>query len=229
MPDIVGQQEHDAVQTVTALGLKPDVAQVPSAQPSGTIVAQHPAGGTKAPRGSGVRLNVSKGKSAQAAPPRPAAAPPTAPPAKPKQPAAAPVSVPSVVGLTLSAAEAKIRAAGLVVDARNVPSSEPKGTVVSQSPSAGTSVKRGSGVLVNVSLGPSKQPTSQATVPDVAGEDQTTARSDLVNAGFTVAVVYQSTNDPTQDGVVSDQTPQGGTRAAAHSKVTIYVAQYNSG
>ena len=65
-------------------------------------------------------------------------------------------------------------------------------------------------------------------MPSVIGEDQETARADLQSAGFTVAVVYQDTTDSTQDGLVFDQAPVGATRAAANSKVTIYVNRYTS-
>ena len=47
----------------------------------------------------------------------------------------------------------------------------------------------------------------------MVGEDQATARSDLENAGFKVQVVEQETTDPSQDGIVIDQDPAGGTQA----------------
>ena len=60
VPSVVGSTEPDAVSQVKAAGLQPNVVSVPSAQPAGTVVAQHPTGG-QAERGSFVRLNVSKG------------------------------------------------------------------------------------------------------------------------------------------------------------------------
>jgi len=61
VPSVVGSTQSDATTQVTAAGLKPNVVQVPSTEPAGTVVAQHPAGG-QAQRDSFVRLNVSRGQ-----------------------------------------------------------------------------------------------------------------------------------------------------------------------
>ena len=65
------------------------------------------------------------------------------------------------------------------------------------------------------------------TVPDVPGEDQATATSDLQAAGFQVEVVDEPTTDPNQAGTVVDEDPPPGTRIPAGSQVTIYVARAN--
>jgi serine/threonine-protein kinase len=61
VPDVVGKNSTDAVSTLTAAGLKADPHQVHSNQPSGTVTAQDPLGGTKVIKGSRVRINVSSG------------------------------------------------------------------------------------------------------------------------------------------------------------------------
>jgi serine/threonine-protein kinase len=229
VPDLVGQPRDQAVKILETQGFKPDVNEVPSDELRDTVIAQHPKGGTKRPPGSGVLLNVSEGTH------KPAKSKSKAkekPKAKPESVA---VTVPNVIGLSLGAARAQLRSVGLVSEIQRVPSREPKNTVVAQSPRSGTAAERRDHVLLNVSLGPATATTPrenksqlQATVPSVVGEDQETARADLQSAGFTVAVVYQDTTDPTQDGLVFDQAPVGGTRAAANSKVTIYVNRYTS-
>jgi serine/threonine-protein kinase len=104
-----------------------------------------------------------------------------------------------------------------------VASPKPQGTVLSQSPTAGTTVKRSSRVALKVSTGPS---TPQETaVPDVTGEDEGTATSDLESAGFQVQVVEQQTADASQDGIVLDQDPAGGSQAPAGATVTIVVGR----
>jgi serine/threonine-protein kinase len=61
VPNVVGQSVGDAETTLAKAGLKGNVQfHVPSAQPSGTVVAQNPPGG-QAKRGSTVQLNVSTG------------------------------------------------------------------------------------------------------------------------------------------------------------------------
>ena len=83
---------------------------------------------------------------------------------------------------------------------------------------------------MNVSNGASKTSgTAAATVPNVVGEDEATARSDLEAAGFSVDSVDSPTSDAGQDGLVVDQDPSGGTRAAGSSHVTIYVGRYSGG
>ena len=106
---------------------------------------------------------------------------------------------------------------------RTSPRSSPEGTVIAQSPRAGTTAKRSSRVALKVSTGPSAP--QQAAVPDVVGEDEATARSDLESAGFQVQVVEQETADPSQDGIVIDQDPAGGTQAPQGATVTIVVGR----
>ena len=66
---------------------------------------------------------------------------------------------------------------------------------------------------------------TKMTVPDVTGLDETGARQHLTGARFRVQVVGQPVTDPSQDGVVLDETPAGGSRAAKGSTVTITVGR----
>jgi len=61
VPNVVGQTRGEAEAALSSAGLEADVAEVPSAQPEGTVVAQHPVGGT-VDKGSAVRINVSLGQ-----------------------------------------------------------------------------------------------------------------------------------------------------------------------
>jgi serine/threonine-protein kinase len=63
----------------------------------------------------------------------------------------------------------------------------------------------------------------------VTGEDEATATVDLQNAGFTVDSVDSATSDPSEDGVVLDESPSGGSHAADGSSVTITVGRYSGG
>ena len=65
-------------------------------------------------------------------------------------------------------------------------------------------------------------------MPDVTGEDQATATSDLQAAGFRVSVVDQPTSDQNEDGIVLDEDPTAGTRIPASSLVTIYVGRFQT-
>jgi len=224
VPSAVGQPEQTAIASLTALGLKANVVQVPSAQAKGTVVAQYPRSGTKVRKSSRVRLNVASG----AKPPTPTTthAAPKAAPATPPGPAKqATVRVPDVNGLKLRAAQSAIRTAGLVTEIRNVPSTFPAGTVTGQSPKPGATAKRGDHVFVTVSEGGSAQQLK--VVPDVVGQDAASARQTLEAAGFVVEEVDQPTTDESQDGVVVAEQPKAGTKAPDGSDVTVSIGRYS--
>ena len=216
VPNVVGRRRDDAVARLRKAGLVAAVFSVPSSSPRGFVVAQSPRSQTKVPRHSRVRLNVSKGTPA-------AGGTTTTSPTTPTTTVAT-ARVPKVVGLSQTAARHRLRAAGFVVRTAYVSSTKPQGTVVAQRPSAGTSLRRGSQVRINVSTGSSPKPAT--AVPDVTGEDQATATSDLQAAGFRVSVVDQPTSDQNEDGIVLDEDPTAGTRIPAGSLVTIYVGRF---
>src|SRR4051794_6762262 len=58
VPNLVGASSTDAVATLTKLGLKPRLRQVPSSSAAGTVLAQDPPPKTKATVGSTVWINV---------------------------------------------------------------------------------------------------------------------------------------------------------------------------
>ncbi len=64
-----------------------------------------------------------------------------------------PTTVPNVIGLTESDAEAELREAKLNASASSIPSLEPAGTVVNQSPGGGATVRQGSFVNIYISTG----------------------------------------------------------------------------
>jgi serine/threonine-protein kinase len=131
-----------------------------------------------------------------------------------------PVAVPNVVGQSYDAAAGSLTAAGFQVRRVDVQANSPAGTVVAQDPGAGTSEPPGSSVIVSVSKGP-----STTAVPDVEGLDTATAKAQLQNAGFKVAVQTQNTQDPAEDGIVITQDPRGGSQAQLKSTVLITVGK----
>lgn len=62
--------------------------------------------------------------------------------------------VPTVVGLTRTTAESRIRAAGFVAGVERRPDARPLGIVVRQHPEPGAVLSRGSIVGITVSVGP---------------------------------------------------------------------------
>jgi serine/threonine-protein kinase len=127
IPNAVGVTETEARDRLAAAGLQASTVKVFATEPAGQVIAQSPAAGSSAPKGSSVRLNVSKGPST--------------------------VTVPSVVGSLAADAETRIEAAGLKPNAVRVPAAEAPGTVVAQNPTGGQA-QAGSTVRLNISTGP---------------------------------------------------------------------------
>jgi serine/threonine-protein kinase len=219
VPDVTGEGRSTAVSTLRDAGLVPEAARVPSTQPRGTVVAQRPLAGRRVERGAKVRINVSAGSAAPSTTTTTAPSPPPPPP--PARAAAR--SVPEVKGTRQEAAQRTLNNAGFKSGVVYVPSDEPQGRVVSQSPAGGLTRSRGTRIQLNVSLGPS--PGTQKVVPDVVGLDPQAARARLSSAGFNVQTLTQSVSNRSQAGKVVDEQPSNGRRAPARSTVTIYVGR----
>ncbi len=196
VPNVVGKDYATAVNLLDETNLKWKRKGVFSKKPVGQVVAQDPPAGETVDEGTIVVLNVSKGENT--------------------------VAVPDVLNQTEASARSELEAAGFQVQSVEAPSdSTPSGFVSAQSPDPGTQADKGSTVTITVSTGP-----SSATVPNVVGEQKETAKQDLQDAGFKVKIEMVPVSDPTQDNVVQDQDPAGGSSAQKGSTVTIFVGQF---
>ena len=196
VPDVRGKSVDDAVAALADAGLKWNRVYIHSSEPQGTVTGQDPGPDQRAVKGTTVRINVSEGP--------------------------APIGVPSVVGQPLDQAISVLQGAGFKVGSpRYMDSDQPKDTVISQDPSGNSSAPRGSTITLTVSKGP-----KTTTVPDVTGEDVSSATARLKGAGFKVQVVPIETSDQSLDGQVITQSPDAGTEAPPHSVVTITVGKY---
>jgi beta-lactam-binding protein with PASTA domain len=217
VPRVVGQTQGDAVQALTALGLKPILQNVPSDQPAGTVVGQKPPAGKEVDKGAEVTVNVSTGTGQSTTTTTTTTTATTT--------NAAPVRVPRVVGLAQTPALRSLNVLGLLPTVVYVSSSQPANRVVSQSPKSGTSLRPGARVRVNVSTGPN--PQANAEVPNVVGQDQATAAQTLRDAGFKVAVLNRPTADQSKDGLVVEQQPRATSSIPAGSQVTIFIGRFS--
>ena len=140
VPDLVGMTEQGASSALSQAGLK--LGEVVSEQsdkgPTGTVIVQDPAAGSKVADGSLVALTISSG-----ATPSPLPA----------------VEVPDTVGMTQTQAAQTLGAAGFTVEVVAEASPTPSGEVVSQSPTGGVIAKTGSTVRITVSTGPAPEPS----------------------------------------------------------------------
>lgn len=193
VPSLAGKTVDEAKAALAAvtLTLGEQTQAYSETVPAGEIVSSDPKAGVKVKPRLAVRVVVSKG--------------------------IPPVAVPRVTGLTLEAASKALTDAKLKVTTGSEVFSEtvPKGSVVSQSPEAGKSVKRGTTVTLVVSKGP-----PLVEVPRVVGKQVDKATEMLKKAGFRVEVnrilggVF---------GTVRLQNPDGGALAPKGSTVTITI------
>ncbi|MBU4240362.1 MAG: PBP1A family penicillin-binding protein [Actinobacteria bacterium] len=124
-------------------------------------------------------------------------------------------TIPNVVGMESSAARSKLSQAGYQSSSVSQPSSQPEGTVISQTPAAGTTLASGGTVTIVVSSG-----TVKSTVPNVIGLSEAGAKTKLATSGFVASVSYKS---GTPVNVVVSQSPSAGSNLSAGSTVSITV------
>lgn len=133
VPDVVGQPQASAESTLVGAALSVGAVSTRHSPtlPLGVVISQAPAGGTAVAAGAPVNLVVSQG-------PAPAG------------------TVPALVGLTQTAALADIQAAQFTAGAVTslYSGTAPSGTVLTQSPAAGTVAALGSSIALGVSAGP---------------------------------------------------------------------------
>ncbi len=129
-------------------------------------------------------------------------------------------AVPQVNGLSLKAAEQQMTKAGLKYTVVNQPSATTaKGIVISTSPANGNVVAAGTTVKIFASSGP-----KMVKVPDVKGQSQASATSQLRSDGLQVTTL-QDSNSGKPAGTVVKQSPKAGKSVKAGTLVTLYISQ----
>ena len=132
--------------------------------------------------------------------------------------------VPKVVGLSQEVAVDRIEQAGL--DRRLLPGGVTEATRHRRLGGAGGR-NTGSGAIARAHqcLARPRRRARSVAVPDVLGQAESDARHALIQAGFTVQTLDQPTSDPTENGVVLKQKPDGGGQAPVGSQIVIYVGR----
>ena len=190
VPSVVNMPVAQAEAAISHSGLVSAVHEVSSSTvKAGLVISTNPPFGNKVAKGSTVTLNVSAG------------------PHK--------IKVPYVVGQSQTSATNELQSFN-VQTKTDATSTKPQGTVVAQSPSAGTMVAPGSTVTITVSGG-------GVQVPSTVGDPEATAQSILKNLGFNVAVNTVPGPANATPGNVFQQNPSSGTQPQG-ATITIYVA-----
>ena len=193
VPYVVGIREPLAYERVKAAGLTPVISrQFTAAQPETYVYNQDPKAGNRIDKGNQVTIFVSEG------------------PLK--------TTVPDEKGKNSLDAVQDLNAANLKAKVVPVPSNQPADTVLAQDPPAGTKIKQGSTVRINVSKGP--QPV---TVPDVTGLLYDQAAAQLGSLGFKVTKAEVESDQPA--GMVLAETPPANSSASKGSAITLSVSK----
>jgi len=196
-PDVRGHTQSEASTILTAQGLRLGTVTTRNSNSvaAGLVITQTPNVGTAVAQNSAVNIVVSLG---------------------PVQ-----VQVPNVVGQTQSAATTALTGVNLRVGTVTQQSSATvaSGSVISQSPVAGTTVNETSTVDLVVSSGP-----PQVAVPNVVGQSQSAASTAITGAGLTVGTVTQQTSSSVASGNVISQNPAAGGSVNTGTAVNLVVS-----
>lgn len=149
MPDLKSMSRSNAEEKLKKMGLKLGaVFEENSKEPAGTVINQDPRSGSKITKGQTVDITVSLGE-------------------KKKE-----ITVQNYTGLSVDSAKSNLEANGLSLGGiSEEASTRPKGTVIGQSPSAGSTTTEGSSVSLIISSGSSggaKSDSNQAPIPSAA-------------------------------------------------------------
>ena len=210
VPSVVGLRQARAVSVLERAGYDADASRTPSAESRGIVVDQDPEAGTALAPGGTVAIVVSSG-------------PEVVTTVETVTEPAETITVPDVVGDDHVEAGATVDGRDLIADSYPVESDETRGTVISQSPAAGTEVAPGTHVRLDVAIGPGERPT--AMVPDVTGPDEVEARATAREAEFTVLTIDRPAPTPEERGEVILQRPAAGTEAPVLTQIRLYVGR----
>jgi serine/threonine-protein kinase len=134
------------------------------------------------------------------------------------------VTVPALAGLTAKEAEATLKATGLGTGLISESSEKVHpGVVIDSTPTAGTSVEKGSTVTLKISSGARSELPSRVTVPALAGLTLEEAEATLKATGLAAEQVSEP-SEKVPPGVVIDSTPTAGTSVEKGSTVTLKVS-----
>jgi len=197
VPDVRGLTGAEAERKLEQAHFKPDVQSRSSTSvASGKVISTEPSQGVPLLMGSPVTVFVSSG---------------------PMQ-----VEVPTVTGQSEDEARGSLRATGLQVGTvtKREEAGQAAGTVLSQTPSAGSSVR--SGEAVNLVVAKASQ---EVAVPRVVGKKQERAEGELVEAGFVVKSSTRAVTREAEAGLVLQQDPAGGTKAKRGVTIKLIVGE----
>jgi len=136
-------------------------------------------------------------------------------------------SAPSLVGKDLAGAREALRSSNLALGQTSYGETAryAAGTVISQSPAAGTELEAGATVDVVLATPPAAVAQQGMAVPNLMGMDSGSARRALQSRNLSLGQVSSSETDQRRPGTVIAQSPSAGAQLAAGAPVSLIVAK----
>jgi eukaryotic-like serine/threonine-protein kinase len=196
VPDVVGETEDDATQTLEDAGFEVEVEREFNEDVRrNEVFEQEPEAGQRLERGETVTVTVSRGE---------------------RQ-----VEVPDLEGQTVGEAQGALADANLELGSvTNEASEAEEGTIIDQDPGPGEQVQPGSPVNVTVSSGP-----ETVVVPNVVCQDIDEAQAAITGAGLGFDVTGERFSDECPLGTVAEQNPGGGSEVERGTTVRVKESQ----
>ncbi|MCR5598205.1 MAG: Stk1 family PASTA domain-containing Ser/Thr kinase [Lachnospiraceae bacterium] len=198
MPDVLGMSEAKARETLEALNIKVTTDYQNSSEDEGTVFQTSVAAGTGLNSGDAVTIMVSSGTDG--------------------------IMLPDVSGMTQAEATVLLENEGFGVRVVKENSTEvPKGNVISQDPKGDSRLRRGTEIVLTVSLGTE---TQEVSMPDLRGMTEETAIAAMVELGLDYSTpAEQMFSDDYAEGQVCYQNYSPGITVGSGTKVVYKVSK----
>jgi beta-lactam-binding protein with PASTA domain len=197
MPNLLDRPEAEAVAILGRFGLKVGRRLTQRAPDRvGLLVSQEPAAGTPITSTTSATLVIGTVEQGDT------------------------VAVPNIVGRTVPEAERLLKEVGLKLGQRSEKPGAPVGTVLDQSPAAGTRVSPDTAVDVVIAVAP---PDERVVVPELVGKSLKDAEAILKKVGLRVGRVTFRDDDRADH--VLEQAPKAGDRVAKETAVDLIVGR----
>lgn len=201
MQDVCGYYKDVAMETLSALGFAVEVTEDYGDYAPGTVLSQSIAPGEQAYRGDTVVICISKGYDTYLD-------------------ASQDIKIPDFTGMTLEEAKKEARKFGVsLVKAGTKPGNQAVGTILEQSPAAGTDGHPGD--VVEIYISEKELPTY---MPDVQYKDEVAAVAELQSLGLKVDTKYEE-NAAVAAGKVISQSIAPYTEVKKGTTVTLVISK----
>lgn len=198
MITLIGLEQEEAQEALDKMGLTLFVSElVESDRKEGTILSQDIEEGTMVEKGTSVKVTVACAVKEKV------------------------VTVPGVVGATEADAAKALDALKLSIEKTyEYSDTVAAGSVISQNPTAGSTLTEGAKVKLVISQG-----VKSTVVPSVVGKESATAQSEIAAAGLVVSGITEEYHDTIAKGIVLKQSVEGGKTVANGTGVSLVISK----